>query len=467
MADNNSFDVIVVGGGPGGYVCAIRCAQLGLKTAVVERERLGGICLNWGCIPTKALLRSSEIWHLMHRLNEFGFSADNFKFDIAKIVTRSRAVSQQLSNGVGFLMKKHKITVIPGTAKLAGKGKLSVTQDGKTSEYSAKNIVLATGARARTLPGLEPDGLLVWTYREAMVPPSFPKSLLVVGSGAIGIEFASFYRTLGAEVTVVEILDRVLPVEDEEISAFAAKAFTKQGMKLKVGTQVTELKKGANDVTCTLQDKAGKTEQVTVERVILAMGIVGNVENIGLEAAGIKVDRTHVVAGKYGETGVDGVWAIGDLVGGPWLAHKAMHEGVIVAEKIAGVKGVHPLNTSNVPGCTYCWPQVASVGLTEAKAKETGKKIKVGRFPFIGNGKAIALGEAEGLVKTVFDAETGELLGAHMVGAEVTELIQGYAIARAGELTDEDLAHTIFPHPTLSEMMHEAVLDADKKALHI
>jgi dihydrolipoamide dehydrogenase len=462
-----SFDVIVVGGGPGGYVCAIRCAQLGLKTAVVERDRLGGICLNWGCIPTKALLRSSEIWHLMHRLNEFGFSADNFKFDIGKIVARSRAVAQQLSNGVGFLMKKHKITVIAGEAKLTGKGKLSVTKDGKASEYSAKNIILATGARARTLPGLEPDGKLIWTYREAMVPPSFPKSLLVVGSGAIGIEFASFYRTLGAEVTVVEVLERVLPVEDEEISNFAAKAFTKQGMTLKVGTTVTELKKGADNVTAMLKAKDGKTETLTVDRVILAMGIVGNVENIGLDAAGIKVDRTHVVANQWGETGAPGVWAIGDLVGGPWLAHKAMHEGVIVAERIAGVKGVHPLNTSNVPGCTYCWPQVASVGLTEAKAKETGRKIKVGRFPFIGNGKAIALGEAEGLVKTVFDAETGELLGAHMIGAEVTELIQGYVIAKSGELTDQELAHTIFPHPTLSEMMHEAVLDADKKALHI
>jgi dihydrolipoamide dehydrogenase len=465
MAD--SYDVIVVGGGPGGYVCAIRCAQLGLKTAVVERDRMGGICLNWGCIPTKALLRSSEIWHLMHRLNEFGFSADNFKFDIAKIVARSRAVSKQLSDGVSFLMKKHKITVIPGEAKLASKGKLTVTKDGKATDVTAKNIVLATGARARTLPGLEPDGKLVWTYREAMVPDSFPKSLLVVGSGAIGIEFASFYKTLGADVTVVEVLDRVLPVEDEEISAFAAKAFTKQGMKLKVGTTVTELKRGADNVTCTLKDKAGKTEQVTVDRVILAMGIVGNVENIGLGAVGIKVEKTHVVAGKYGETGVDGVWAIGDLVGAPWLAHKAMHEGVIVAEKIAGVKGVHPLNTSNVPGCTYCWPQVASVGLTEAKAKETGRKIKVGKFPFIGNGKAIALGEAEGLVKTVFDATTGELLGAHMIGAEVTELIQGYTIAKSGELTDQELAHTIFPHPTLSEMMHEAVLAADGAALHI
>jgi dihydrolipoamide dehydrogenase len=466
MADN-AFDVIVVGGGPGGYVCAIRCAQLGLKTAVVERDRMGGICLNWGCIPTKALLRSSEIWHLMHRLDEYGFSADNFKFDIEKIVKRSRAVSKQLSDGVGFLMKKHKIAVISGEAKLAGKGKLSVTKDGKAADYTAKNIVLATGARARTLPGLEPDGKLVWTYREAMVPTMFPKSLLVVGSGAIGIEFASFYRTLGAEVTVVEVLDRVMPVEDEEISAMAAKAFTKQGMKLKLGTTVTELKKGTDNVTCTLKAKDGKTEQVTVERVILAMGIVGNVENIGLEAAGIKVEKTHIVAGKYGETGMDGVWAIGDLVGGPWLAHKAMHEGVIVAEKIAGVKGVHPLDTSNVAGCTYCWPQVASVGMTEAKAKESGRKIKVGKFPFIGNGKAIAMGEADGLIKTIFDATTGELLGAHMIGTEVTELIQGYVIAKTGELTDAELSHTIFPHPTLSEMMHEAVLAADGAALHI
>src|SRR6478752_4647505 len=463
----DSYDVIVIGSGPAGYVCAIRAAQLGLKAAIVERDQLGGICLNWGCIPTKALLRSSEIWHLMHRLGEFGFSADNFKFDIEKIVARSRAVSKQLSDGVGFLMKKHKITVIPGEAKLSGKGKLSVTKDGKAADYTAKNIVLATGARARTLPGLEPDGKLVWTYREAMVPTQFPKSLLVVGSGAIGIEFASFYRTLGADVTVVEVLDRVLPVEDEEISAFAAKSFAKQGMKLKVGTTVTELKKGADNVTATLKAKDGKTETVTVDRVILAMGIVGNVENIGLEAAGIKVDRTHVVAGKYGETGVDGVWAIGDLVGAPWLAHKAMHEGVIVAEKIAGVKGVHPLDVSNVPGCTYCWPQVASVGMTEAKAKASGRKIKVGRFPFLGNGKAIALGDADGLVKTVFDADTGELLGAHMIGAEVTELIHGYTIARTLEATEAELGATIFPHPTLSEMLHEAVLDADKKALHI
>ena len=463
----DSFDVVVIGSGPAGYVCAIRAAQLGLKAAIVERAELGGICLNWGCIPTKALLRSSEIWHLMQRLDEFGLSAANFKFDIEKIVARSRGVSKQLSNGVAFLMKKHKITVIKGEAKLSGKGKIAVKADGKTTEYAAKNIVLATGARARALPGLEPDGELIWTYREAMVPKEMPKSLLVVGSGAIGIEFASFYRTLGAEVTVVEVLDRVLPVEDEEISVFAAKAFKKQGMTIKTATTVEKLEKGKNNVTATLKTKDGKTEKLTVDRVILAVGIVGNVENIGLEDACVKVDRTHVTIDKWGATGVAGIWAIGDLVGPPWLAHKGMHEGVIVAERIAGVDGVHPLNTANIPGCTYCWPQVASVGMTEAAAKKTGRKIKIGRFPFIGNGKAIALGEAEGLVKTIFDEKTGELLGAHMVGAEVTELIQGYTVAKTGELTDAELAQTVFPHPTLSEMMHEAVLDADKKAMHI
>ncbi|HEY1836774.1 MAG TPA: dihydrolipoyl dehydrogenase [Rhizomicrobium sp.] len=465
MAD--SYDVVVIGSGPAGYVCAIRASQLGLKTAIVERDRLGGICLNWGCIPTKALLRSSEIWHLMHRLDEFGFSADNFKFDIAKIVQRSRKVSEQLSNGVAFLMKKHKIAVIYGEAKLAGNGKIAVTKDGKTADVEAKNIVLATGARARTFSGMEPDGKLIWTYKDAMVPPSFPKSLLVVGSGAIGIEFASFYRTLGSEVTVVEVLDRVLPVEDEEISAFAAKAFAKQGMKLKTATTVEKLEKGKDNVTATLKSKDGKTETLTVDRVILAVGIVGNVENNGYEQAGIRIEKTHVVIDQWGATGVPGIWAIGDLVGPPWLAHKGMHEGVIVAEKIAGHKGVHPLDTSKVPGCTYCWPQVASIGMTEAKAKASGRKIKVGKFPFIGNGKAIALGEAEGFIKTVFDADTGEMLGAHMIGAEVTELIQGYSVAMTGELTDADLAHIIFPHPTLSEMLHEAVLAADGEALHI
>ncbi len=462
-----SYDVIVIGSGPAGYVCAIRASQLGLKAAIVERAELGGICLNWGCIPTKALLRSSEIWHLMHRLEEFGFSGENFKFDIAKIVARSRKVSKQLSNGVAFLMKKHKIAVIVGEAKLAGTGKIAVTKDGKTTEYGAKDIVLATGARARALPGLEPDGKLIWTYREAMVPDVFPKSLLVVGSGAIGIEFASFYKTLGSDVTVVEVMDRVLPVEDEEISAFAAKAFVKQGMKIKVSTTVEKLEKGADSVIATLKGKDGKTETVTAERVILAVGIVGNVENLGLEQMGVKVEKTHVVIDAWGATGAPGLWAIGDLAGPPWLAHKGMHEGVIVAERIAGVKGVHPLDTANVPGCTYCTPQVASIGMTEAKARASGRKIKVGRFPAIGNGKAIALGEPDGFIKTIFDAETGEMLGAHMIGAEVTELIQGYAIAKTGELTDTELAETIFPHPTLSEMMHEAVLAADGKVLHV
>jgi dihydrolipoamide dehydrogenase len=462
-----TFDVVVIGSGPAGYVCAIRAAQLGLKTAIVERDRLGGICLNWGCIPTKALLRSSEIWHAMHRLKEFGFSADNLRFDLGAIVARSRKVSEQLSNGVSFLMKKNKIQVIRGTARLAGVGKIDVTADGKTQTVSAKNIVLATGARARALPGLVPDGKLVWTYREAMVPTTFPKSLLVVGSGAIGIEFASFYRTLGSDVTVVEVLDRVLPVEDAEISQLAAKAFAKQGMKIRTSTVVEKMEVNGDQVSATLKPKDGKSEVVTFDRVILAVGIVGNVEDLGLEQAGVKTEKTHVVANEWGETGVAGLYAIGDLVGAPWLAHKGMHEGVIVAERIAGLKGVHPLDTSKVPACTYCWPQVASVGMTEAAAKATGRKIKVGRFPFIGNGKAIALGEPEGLVKTVFDQETGELLGAHMIGAEVTELIQGYAIARTLEATDADLAATIFPHPTLSEMMHEAVLDADKRALHI
>ena len=462
-----SYDVIVIGSGPAGYVCAIRCSQLGLKTAIVERENLGGICLNWGCIPTKALLRSSEIWHLMHRLNEFGFSAENFKFDAAKIVERSRKVAKQLSSGVAFLMKKHKIQVIDGVAKLIGQGRIAVSKDGKTTEYLAKNVVLATGARARTLPGLEPDGKLIWTYREAMVPPAFPKSLLVIGSGAIGIEFASFYRTLGADVTVVEVLERVLPVEDAEISQLAQKAFIKQGMKIRTSATVEKLEKGRDNVTATLKAADGRTETVAVDRVILAVGIVGNVENIGLEQAGVKVEKTHVVIDQWGATGVPGIWAIGDLVGPPWLAHKGMHEGVVVAERIAGVKGAHPLDASKVPGCTYCWPQIASVGLTEAAAKASGRKIKIGRFPFIGNGKAIALGEPDGLIKTIFDAETGELLGAHMIGAEVTELIQGYTIGKTLETTEAELIETVFPHPTLSEMMHESVLDAFGKVLHI
>jgi dihydrolipoyl dehydrogenase len=465
MAD--SFDIAILGSGPGGYVAAIRAAQLGMKTALVEREHLGGICLNWGCIPTKALLRSAEIYQNMQHAAAYGLSAGAVGFDLAKVVERSRKVANQLSNGVKFLCKKHKIQVYDGEGRLAGPGKLAVAKDGKpVAEIAAKSIILATGARARSLPGLEPDGKLVWTYKEAMVPPAMPKSLLVVGSGAIGIEFASFYRILGAEVTVVEVLDRILPVEDAEISAFARKAFEKQGMKIMTSATVKALKKGADSVIATIE-VGGKSSELTVDRVILAVGIVGNTEKIGLEGTRAKVEKTHVVADGYGATGEPGLYAIGDLVGPPWLAHKAMHEGVICVEKIAGVAGVHPLDARNVPGCTYCLPQVASVGLTEAQAKEGGRAVKVGRFPFIGNGKAIALGEPEGLVKTIFDAKTGALLGAHMIGAEVTELIQGYAVARTLETTEAELMATVFPHPTISETMHESVLDAYGRALHI
>jgi dihydrolipoamide dehydrogenase len=464
MADT-SFDVIVIGGGPGGYVAAIRAAQLGMKTAVVEREHLGGICLNWGCIPTKALLRCSEISHLLHHLGDYGFSAKDVSFDLKKIVERSRKVAAQLSSGVGFLMKKNKITVFDGMATLAGKGKVKVS--GKTSaDLAAKHIIVATGARARSLPGLEPDGKLVWTYKEAMIPPAMPKSLLVVGSGAIGIEFASFYRNLGCDVTVVEVLDRILPVEDEEISAFARKSFEKQGMKIHTSATVKALKKGANDVVATVESQ-GKSFEIKAERVILAIGIVGNVENIGIEGTKVKVEKTHIVVDQWMATGEPGVYAIGDVVGPPWLAHKAMHEGVLCVEHIAGLNTAHPLDVKNVPGCTYCMPQVASIGLTEKAAKAAGYQVKVGHFPYIGNGKAIALGEPEGMIKTVFDAKTGELLGAHMIGAEVTELIQGYAIAKSCESTEQELMATIFPHPTLSEMMHEAVLEAYGRALHI
>jgi len=462
-----SFDVVVVGSGPGGYVTAIRASQLGLKAAVVERAEVGGICLNWGCIPTKALLRSSEIYHLFEHADDFGLSAKEIKFDLKKVVERSRAVAQQLSTGVSFLLKKNKVELIAGEGKLKSKGVLSVTQDGKTEDVSAKHIIIATGARARTLPGLEPDGKLIWTYREALLPDTMPKSLLVVGSGAIGIEFASFFNTLGAETTVVEVMDRVLPVEDAEISAMAQKAFEKQGMTIHTGTTVEKLETGKNNVTATLKGKDGKTDSITVDRVILAVGIVGNTENLGLEAAGVKVERGHIVINEWGETGVPGLYAIGDVAGPPWLAHKASHEGVICVERIAGVEGLHPMETKNIPGCTYCWPQVASVGLTEEAAKAAGHKVKVGRFPFIGNGKAIALGEPEGLIKTVFDESTGELLGAHMIGAEVTELIQGYAVAKTLETTEAELMHTVFPHPTLSEMMHESVLDAYGRVLHM
>jgi dihydrolipoamide dehydrogenase len=465
MAD--AYDLVVLGSGPGGYVAAIRAAQLGMKTAIVEREHLGGICLNWGCIPTKALLRTAEIFHLMHKAGDFGLVAENIGFDAKKVVARSRAVARQLSNGVSFLMRKNKVTVVMGDGKLAGKGKLTVTKDGKpVADLEAKHIILATGARARSLPGLEPDGKLVWTYKEAMVPDAIPKSLLVVGSGAIGIEFASFYRDMGAEVTVVEVLPRILPVEDEEISAFAHKAFEKQGIKIHTGATVRSLEKSADSVTAKIE-AGGKSFDLTVDRVISAVGIVGNVEGIGLDGTGVKVDRTHVVVDEWLRTGEPNVYAIGDLVGPPWLAHKAMHEGVACVEKVAGFPGVHPLDPTNIPGCTYCRPQVASVGLTEKAARDKGYEVKIGHFPFIGNGKAIALGEPEGMIKTVFDGRTGELLGAHMVGAEVTELIQGYAIAKTLETTQAELMRTIFPHPTISEAMHESVLDAYGRALHI
>jgi dihydrolipoamide dehydrogenase len=465
MAES-AFDLVVVGGGPGGYVAAIRAAQLGMKTAVVEREHLGGICLNWGCIPTKALLRSSEIHHLLHRLDDFGFSAKDISFDAGKVVARSRAVAKQLSNGVAYLLRKNKVTVFDGHGRLAGKGRLAVAKDGNpVAELAAEHIVLATGARARSLPGLEPDGEQVWTYKGAMVPPAIPKSLLVVGSGAIGIEFASFYHDMGAEVTVVEVLDRVLPVEDEEISAFARKSFEKQGLRIHTAATVAALERGEEGVTARIEAD-GKAFEVDVERVILAVGIVGNVEDIGLENTGVVVDRTHIVVDEWQRTGEPGIYAIGDVVGPPWLAHKASHEGVICVEHIAGVNDVHPLNIRNIPACTYCRPQIASVGLTEKAAREAGYDVKVGHFPFIGNGKAIALGEPEGMVKTVFDSKTGELLGAHMIGTEVTELIQGYTIAKTLETTETDLIRTIFPHPTLSETMHEAVLDAYGRAIH-
>ena len=460
------FDLIVVGGGPGGYVAAIRAAQLGMKTALVEAQHLGGICLNWGCIPTKALLRSSEVYHTINHAQEFGFKVSGVEFDFKKVIERSRGVAKQLSGGVQHLLKKNKVTVIDGYGKLSGPGKLAVEKDGKQiDELSSPHIILATGARARTLPGLEPDGKLVWTYREAMVPDAMPKSILVVGSGAIGIEFASFYRNMGAEVTVVEVVDRILPVEDEEISAFARKQFEKQGIAIKTGARVVKLDKAKDNVTAHIET-GGDVETLTVDRVIMAVGIIGNTENIGLEKTKVKVDRGHIVTNEWLQTDEPGVFAIGDVTGPPWLAHKASHEGVICVERIKGLNDVHPLDKTSIPGCTYCMPQVASVGLTEAAAKEKGHKVKVGRFPFMGNGKAIALGEPEGLVKTVFDAKTGELLGAHMIGAEVTEMIQGYTIAKTLETTEAELMHTVFPHPTLSEMMHESVLDAYDRAIH-
>jgi dihydrolipoamide dehydrogenase len=464
MAEN--YDVIVLGSGPGGYVAAIRSAQLGLKTAIVERENLGGICLNWGCIPTKALLRSAEIFHYMQHAGDYGLKAEKISADIEAVVKRSRGVAKQLNQGVTHLMKKNKITVHMGDGKLVAKGKLTVTKDGKTEELTAKNIIVATGARARDLPFAKADGKRVWTYRHAMTPAEMPSKLLVIGSGAIGIEFASFYNDMGADVTVVEMMDRVVPVEDKDVSAFLEKALKKQGMTILTGAGVDNLEVGANGVKAAIKDKDGKVVNSEYSHVIVAIGIVPNTENIGLEELGIKSERGHIVTDATCKTNVDGIWAIGDVTAPPWLAHKASHEGVIVAEAIAG-KHPHAMDVRNIPGCTYCHPQIASVGLTEAKAKEAGYEVKVGMFPFIGNGKAIALGEAEGFTKTVFDAKTGELLGAHMIGAEVTEMIQGYTIGKTLETTEAELMHTVFPHPTISESMHESVLAAYGRAIHI
>jgi dihydrolipoamide dehydrogenase len=472
MADT-AFDVIIIGSGPGGYVAAIRAAQLGLKTAVIEKAYLGGICLNWGCIPTKALLRSAEIYHYMQHAKDYGLKADNVGFDPAEVVKRSRGVSKRLNDGVGFLMKKNKISVIWGDATIDAPGKISVKPTKAEAPkgalapgaYTAKHIILATGARPRVLPGLEPDQKLVWTYFEAMNPDKMPKSLLVVGSGAIGVEFASFYRAFGAEVTIVEVLPQILPVEDAEVAVFARKAFEKQGIKILTGTKVTKLDKKADSVTATLDDGKGKVETMTVDRVISAVGVVGNVEGLGLEKLGVKLERGTVAIDGYGKTNVPGIYAIGDVAGPPMLAHKAEHEGVICIEAIKGLKP-HPMNKSLIPGCTYCAPQIASVGLTEQAAKDKKLDVRVGKFPFAANGKAIALGEDQGFVKVVFDKKTGQLLGAHMVGAEVTELIQGYVVAMNLETTEEELMHTVFPHPTLSEMMKEAVLDAYGRVLN-
>ncbi|MBP6379435.1 MAG: dihydrolipoyl dehydrogenase [Sphingorhabdus sp.] len=462
----SNYDLIVLGSGPGGYVAAIRAAQLGLKTAIVERENLGGICLNWGCIPTKALLRSAEIYHYMQHAGDYGLTAANISADIDAVVKRSRGVAKQLNQGVTHLMKKNKITVHMGDGKLTAPGKLTVTKDGKTEELTAKNIIVATGARARDLPFAPADGKRIWTYRHAMVPPEMPKKLLVIGSGAIGIEFASFYNDMGAEVTVVEMMDRIVPVEDADVSTFLEKALKKQGMTIMTGAGVESLKATASGVSAAIKGKDGKVVASEFTHCIVAIGIVPNTENIGLEALGVVTERGHIKTDPMCRTNVPGLWAIGDVTAPPWLAHKASHEGVIAAEAIFGGHP-HAMDPKNIPGCTYCHPQVASVGLTETKAKEAGYDVKVGNFPFIGNGKAIALGEAEGFIKTVFDAKTGELLGAHMVGAEVTELIHGYTIGKTAELVEADFMHTVFPHPTLSEMMHESVLGAYGKMLHM
>ena len=479
---SGTYDILIIGGGPGGYVTAIRAAQLGFKTALIEREHLGGICLNWGCIPTKALLRSAEIYHYATHAKDYGLTLNgSMGFDIADIVKRSRGVSSQLNGGVGFLLKKNKVDVIWGEATITKPGEVMVKASTKsvagppidapkgalaTGTYTAKNIIVATGARPRALPGIEPDKKLIWTYFEAMVPQAMPKSLLVMGSGAIGIEFASFYRTMGADVTVVEVMPQILPVEDAEIAAHARKRFEKQGIKILTGAKVTAVAKGSDSVTATIVDEKGVTQSITADRMISAVGVVGNIEGLGLEALGVKMDRGCIVTDGLGNTNIPGIFAIGDVAGPPMLAHKAEHEGVICIEGIKGLH-VHPMDKLKIPGCTYCHPQIASVGLTEAKAKDAGYELKVGRFPFMGNGKAIALGEPDGLVKTIFDAKTGKLIGAHMIGAEVTELIQGFVVAMGLETTEEELMHTVFPHPTLSEMMHESVLDAYGRAIHM
>ena len=470
MAD--TYDLIVLGSGPGGYVAAIRAAQLGLKTAIVERENLGGICLNWGCIPTKALLRSAEMYHHMTHAEAFGLTASGVKFDLAKVVGRSRAVAKQLNQGVTHLMKKNKVDVHMGDGTITAPGKLSVTKDGKKTDLSAKHIIIATGARARELPFAQSDGKRIWTYRHAMTPPEMPTELLVIGSGAIGIEFASFYNDLGAKVTVVEMLDRVVPVEDADVSDALQKSLAKQGMTILTGAGVESLKADAKGIAANIKTKDGKVAEQRFSHAIVAVGIAPNTENIGIEALGIKTTKGHIDTDAMCRTNVPGISAIGDVTAPPWLAHKASHEGIIAVEAIAqalGNKDVHPhaMDVRNIPGCTYCHPQVASVGLTEAKAKEAGHDVRVGKFPAIGNGKAIALGEVEGFIKTVFDAKTGELLGAHMIGAEVTELIQGYTVGKTAELVEADFINTVYPHPTLSEMMHESVLAAYGRVIHI
>lgn len=461
----SDFDLVVIGAGPGGYVAAIRAAQLGLKTLIIEKQHLGGICLNWGCIPTKALLKCSEVNHLLHNLDQFGFSADNIKFDFTKIIERSRNVSEKLTSGIAHLLKKNKIEVIMGEGKILSKGKVQITQDKTTKDINAKNIIIATGARARIIPGFEPDNKFIWTYKEALAPKSMPKSLIIVGSGAIGVEFASFYHNMGVEVTLIEMANNILPVEDEEISAIAYKSFTKQGIKIHTSSQITKISKNKDDLTATLVTN-GKEQTIKAEKIIMAVGVVANTENLGLEKTKIKLEKERININQYCETDEPGIYAIGDVVHGPWLAHKASHEGILVAEKIAGRKNLHSINKLNIPGCTYSMPQIASIGLTEKQAKDKKIEIRVGRFPFMANGKAIALGETEGLIKTIFDSRTGELLGAHMIGAEVTEMIQGFAIHKTLEGTEEDLFNTIFAHPTLSEMMHESVLNAYDRAIH-